>query len=293
MTEMSVTHPSMVLETIAPDRAREMLKFNTANFRAPDSRRVKRFAEEMKNGRWSLSGDTIKISDDVLLDGQHRLLACLASGVPFQTFVAYGITASPATMDRGKPRTMSQYLTYAGMNNANVLGSVCRNVVCHDRGFWKLPSFGADHYTDSALIDYAIANQTALDNAIRLAGQAVKGNKMMPQSLAATLIHIGSGRSAMPENDELVSWFWTGMKNGIELKEGDPPLTLRNRLLDNREAKHKMSPTYLRYIATIAWNKAVKGEPIKILRFRTVGPAAYNPPEWIMISGSDDGTEDS
>jgi hypothetical protein len=282
MTTENITQPSVVLETITPDRARDLLKRNTSNFRKPDAKRVNRFAEEMRNGRWSLSGDTIKMSDHVLLDGQHRLLACIASGASFQTFVAYGISANPATLDRGKPRTVGQYFAHEGMNNANNLAAVCRNVVCHDRGYWASPSFSVDFYTDSALIDYAIAHQAGLQSAIQLAGWAVKSSKIMPISLAATLIHIGCGRSNYPAENDLVSWFWEGIKTGIEMKEYDPPLVLRNRLIDNRDLKHKIDAAYMRHIATIAWNRAVVGQPLKVLRLITVGPNAQTPPSRIF-----------
>lgn len=284
MTGTNITQPNVTLETITPDRARELLACNTENFRKPDDRRVRRFAEEMEKGRWELTGDTIKMLDGVLLDGQHRILACIRSGMSFQTFIAYGIKANAATFDRGKPRTVSQYLSHEGISNANEIAALCRNVICHDRGYWAAPSFAIDYYTDSALIEYAMENNAGLQASLAIFGSNVKRLKLIPRSLAAVFIHIGSGRVDNPENDDLVSWFWSGFSSGANLSDGDPPLTLRNRLLDNRESKSKMSPSYMRYISTIAWNKTVRGEAATILRVRTVGPAKEKIPDRILVT---------
>src|SRR5262245_40256746 len=66
----------------------------------------------MKNGRWNLNGDTIKFSaDDKLIDGQHRLQACVECGVGFPTLVARGIHEDAfLTIDRNQSWSTAQML---------------------------------------------------------------------------------------------------------------------------------------------------------------------------------------
>ena len=86
---------------ITPEIAREMLKLNVSN-RPLNRVTVNWYAQQMLNGHWTISGQTISISDrNTLMDGQHRLQAVVQSGcdvmfnvaynVPFESFVNYDI----------------------------------------------------------------------------------------------------------------------------------------------------------------------------------------------------------
>ena len=66
---------------VTPDVAKELLKGNTCN-RPIDQRAVSQYASDMKNGRWDVAsvGVFLFFFKGVLKDGQHRLLAIIASG---------------------------------------------------------------------------------------------------------------------------------------------------------------------------------------------------------------------
>jgi hypothetical protein len=79
------------LKTISPKQAKELLKKNIRN-RSISSATVKKYTILMKKKAWMVTGDSIKISaDGNLMDGQHRLLAVVASGVPLQTVIVEGV----------------------------------------------------------------------------------------------------------------------------------------------------------------------------------------------------------
>lgn len=66
---------------ITPDYAEELLKMNINN-RVLRPKKVAELAEAMKKGEWELSNDAIVISEgNILLNGQHRLMAVVKSGV--------------------------------------------------------------------------------------------------------------------------------------------------------------------------------------------------------------------
>lgn len=88
---------------VTPKYAEELLKMNTDNRKVRQTK-VDSLAESMKKGEWELSNDAIVISEgNVLLNGQHRLLAVIKSGVPCNFIIytgapdsAFGIMDTPA-----------------------------------------------------------------------------------------------------------------------------------------------------------------------------------------------------
>lgn len=101
--------------TITPEIAKELLKHNTGN-RKINQANVKRIAEDMIAGDYKLNGETIKIYEDgTLADGQHRLMACVLAGVPFETYIIKGIKKDVLpTIDAGKQRSLVESLNMVG-----------------------------------------------------------------------------------------------------------------------------------------------------------------------------------
>lgn len=122
--DVSDQYPSVKvsIEHVTPEVASEMLALNVAN------RDVKResIAKAIMSGEWSLNGATIVFStDNVLLDGQNRLLACVRTGVPIDTIVVRGIKAeAQVTMDTGVKRSVSDYLKMSGVKDYATVGAI-------------------------------------------------------------------------------------------------------------------------------------------------------------------------
>ena len=78
-------------KTITPAVAEAMLKTSEALGainRKLNNRHVELYANEIRSNRWKLNGDAIRLdADGRILDGQHRLHACVLAGIPFQTIV--------------------------------------------------------------------------------------------------------------------------------------------------------------------------------------------------------------
>lgn len=106
--------PVATWETITPDVAQSILTMNTRN-RVPSEHHVKKIATAMKAGHFRITGDAIRIGmDNVLYDGQHRLMACVQAEVPFRTLVIRGIEHDAMmVIDGGKSRTRQQQLFLA------------------------------------------------------------------------------------------------------------------------------------------------------------------------------------
>lgn len=110
--------PGTRVLTITPELAEEILKRNARN-RGIRRAKVKEYAKAMEEGRWQLNGDNITFGarQYILLDGQHRLHACVLSGVSFVTDVRFGINEDFFTlMDNNIKRGNADILKIAFPN---------------------------------------------------------------------------------------------------------------------------------------------------------------------------------
>ena len=114
--------------TITPKIAINMLSRNTNN-RRPSAKRIQTLSNDMRQGGWVYNGEPIIVDDqEQLLDGQHRLLACIHSGRNFETELITGITDARAfsTIDTGKARSGSDVLSIRGCKTAPKLAAVLK-----------------------------------------------------------------------------------------------------------------------------------------------------------------------
>lgn len=120
-----INDPSVEWAVITPDTAKDWLKSNKKN-RRPVERTVRMYAEEMAAGDWRKTGDAIRFDDDgLLIDGQHRLHACIKSGKNFEALVIRGLaTDAQDVMDSGLRRTLYHTLTIEGVKNASSCAAI-------------------------------------------------------------------------------------------------------------------------------------------------------------------------
>lgn len=114
--------------TITPEVAEEILRSYNKGNRSPKPVNIERYSADMSAREWALTGDTLKFSNRGLLrDGQNRLMACVRSGVPFQTHIVFGVDdACFDRMDSGKKREGGDVLSIAGIPNASAISAAVR-----------------------------------------------------------------------------------------------------------------------------------------------------------------------
>ena len=102
---------------VTPAIARDWIQVNTKNRRIR-SAKVDQYDASMRAGRWAFNGQAIVF--DVhgrLMNGQHRLLACIKAGVSFKVLVVHGVDAEAFdTLDTGAARTAGDILGIAGVS---------------------------------------------------------------------------------------------------------------------------------------------------------------------------------
>lgn len=118
---------SIELLVMTPHRARELLLANFGNRRLRGDV-VARYAEIMRRGGWLLASDCIVMdSTGTLIEGQHRLEACVLSDKPFPVLL---ITDADPTMygvlGKGVPRSFRDRLDHEGESDTRRLAAVVR-----------------------------------------------------------------------------------------------------------------------------------------------------------------------
>lgn len=118
------------IRRITPDTAREMLSRNTKN-RPLNKTHAQRFRDAIAAGEWWMNGETIIFATDgTLLNGQHRLWAVVASGVPIDVLVVNGIDSQAfSTIDGVRARRPSDVLAIDGEKNAVQLAAAVQALV--------------------------------------------------------------------------------------------------------------------------------------------------------------------
>lgn len=118
---------SRVVE-FSPKLAEHVLTHLNPNNRPMKTAKIKKYASDLSEGLWGLTGDTIKFgADGMLKDGQNRLSACVRGGRPLTTHVVFGIDAHLfARMDIGKNRNGADVFSIAGVRYANHVSATVR-----------------------------------------------------------------------------------------------------------------------------------------------------------------------
>lgn len=244
------------LQTITPQKAVDMLKKNTRN-RPVNTFHVKRLAREMELGNWKVNGDTICFNGDLLIDGQHRLQAVVASGCTIQSLVVEGLPADVFnTIDTGKRRDGGDTLALIGVKNSRKVTSALLFIerVTTGRVYWS-----SKHAVTNSEIEALYAKHPGIEQSVRLAD----GKKSVcPQSVLAGLHYLFALR-----DKEAADKFVEDIKSGKNLSEGDGVYLLRERLVQNSYMKQKLRSEFIAALAIKAWNARRSGKKVSVLKF--------------------------
>lgn len=232
------------VKTITPAQAKKLLERNVGNRPVSESH-VRFLCGIIRRGEWKLNGDAIRYNNDRLVDGQHRLRAIIETGVPLQTVVVDGVDSGVFdTIDTGKLRGGADVLGIRGVKNATTVAGGLR-VIAYVTG--QLPSKLSNIQMEELYDQYS-----DISNSVK---SAVSGAKVLQVTVGCGL-HCLFSRINQIEAD----YFFETIKTGAELKSRDPILTLRDRLIRNKDAYAKLDRKQLTQLVIRAWNAHISGE---------------------------------
>ena len=185
---------------------------------------VRKLARDMRAGKWQMTGDPIRFSlDGELLDGQHRLMACVRSGVPFETMVVYGLDPiSQDVMDTGRSRDVSDVLALRGLTNARRTSTVLRMLPAYRDGTVHVDR---GNYSTTEVMD-AFERHPNITKSVALAGSGLPRN--VPFRPLAFVHYVLTILLNEPEDADAIVEV---MKTGVPAYTSDPVQMLRERLL--------------------------------------------------------------
>jgi hypothetical protein len=269
----------MTLETITPEDAAVYLE-NNPNNRNIRPAKVKSFARDMKAGVWHVTGEPVMLDrDGALLNGQHRMLACVEAGVPYDTWVYVGLDKSimPA-IDTGSTRSLADMLTWRGEKSSALLGASITFVWRLQTGTLRNPN---ERPSTQEIFDWLDVNPD-IRRSVQVASTLRKRLKM-PASPVAAVHYLASKLDA---KDAAV--FFDRLGSGADLSEGDPIFAMRR--FAERMAAKRDRPDRVVYAALLikSLNGWRQGREIRNLSWRPGGATPEPFPELLdVVPGSD------
>lgn len=231
------------------------------------SSRVNIWAEAMVGGFWMMNGESVVFdTDGHLIDGQHRLTALASlSGLDIDVdfLLVLGVARSAQdTMDQGMLRQISGKLSMRGYSMTNTIAAVVRHLYLAE----KNGDFAATR-TQSSSDTMALAYLTDNEDEV-LHGMTYNetGKKLTRSSSLFVVAYIKLARISREDADE----FFLKLRSGAGMEEGNPILTLREKLLEMKSDKQRgLDANYKRdqlAFMYLAWNAFREGRQVRMLR---------------------------
>ncbi len=243
-----VKNLQVVVETLTPYQCKHILKYYNPKNRKLSIPQASKYAKDMNNGDWLTTGQSITFSTDgLLIDGQHRLFACVETDTPITVVVAYGVEPeSFSVTDNGKIRSNSDVLEMIGYQNAGDLSALVRSIIAYEAGgspdVRKGRRFdGANSITKSEIIKYIKDNPTVMDYLERY-----KKNQIVSASVSSFCYWLFSETHSKAEAEEYLD----KVLLGYSLQPNTIESYLFNKLQRNKTA-HQNKMTKIAIIANI------------------------------------------
>lgn len=249
------------LVDISPALAKAWMDRGGQN-RMPTRTRIVRLTNVIRRGEWQVDGNTIKLDKDgLVIDGQHRLLACIAAGLSIRSLVVRGVDRAVfPVLDTGKSRTPADVMGIAGYRNRVAIASNARSLILFEAsGRLDPPNHAelAPLHSHTALLQYA-NDHPDVEDGVLLANQ-VRGHGLSGGAgLLGTLFTL-----LLRANRDQAYVFAEHLGSGANLDSDNPILKYRNRLISDKRMPNGLADReHLVALGIKAWNFWRAGERV-------------------------------
>jgi hypothetical protein len=261
--------PTFTVEVVTPELAKKWLGHNMPNNRHLTPSRVTQYARDMKEGNWKMTGDPVRFdTKGHLVDGQHRLSACVAAQLPFTTVVGRDIS-HPATyvMDQGKKRSLADALRVDGHMSVSRMATFVSTAYQFDLDGLQDPwNWGETYPTVAESLAWYKANKADVDAVIEAAKSVANGRRLtnkIPASAGLTLGLLALRGGLM---DEYLD-FLGEVGSDAGHSDGGPIVAYRRWIIEglsNKVIRNKR--THLAVLIQM-FNAYINGTPVSKVRF--------------------------
>ncbi|MBX3482399.1 hypothetical protein [Phenylobacterium sp.] len=252
-----MTHDLITSHTsvITPEDARQLATQFFATSKVSPTL-VRAYADDMRSGRWLLNGASIVLSSDQkVLDGRARILACIEAGRPFEALVVEGIEPSAfETMDALRKRTLADVLTIRQIQHGRALAAALRII-----WGYRTRTLPTPRQPSSMTLLGLIEDHPEIRDSI------------LPSLRTAPLLPHGTGLALHYlfglANPAKCDAFFTELSNETLSDAHGPIAQLRRLLTELRGKGGNRKQAYVLAVCIKAWNAFSAGKPLKLLRY--------------------------
>jgi len=282
--------PEVSIEWITPEQARRYVLVNGKNRRVTKAALRDLRQEIQESGGYKLTPDAIAFNwFDELENGGHRMTLVAAGDEPAQFIVVRNLPPdSWDVTDKGKGRSFADSLGRMGEKNTAVLAAALRTLYRYEQTGEMRYNSGGSRIAEGTLKRFLLDERPEIRTAVNEARNVpLRLPYPVAPSTAAVLFYcFWKGTSW----DDAMGFF-SLVRTGENLQEGDPILALRRRLNDdltaraNKSYQKRLEEIERRALLIIAFNKWMRGERVRVLAWRPGGarpdrfpvPMGYEP----------------
>ena len=269
--------------TVTPEMATDWLERNENN-RIINYHRIRRYAKDMVAGNWKVTGDAIRFSKSgKLLDGQHRLWACVESECSFDTVVYTGLPEdSQILMDQGMARSKGSQLTLRGYKNGATLSSAAITLWRMERG--RTMVFArASSPSNSEMLSTIEDNPDLVERlAEYMAIKPTPGLKIQQGAFVAMYTYMARYDKSRARA------FMDGYLSGVNLPPGSPALALRERVFQYKQKGWKILHTDFLTWAAYAWKAYLQNRTLTRIAPKQMLPEFPGSPAWDAMAAEEE-----
>lgn len=275
MTIPTLNQATMQTEVIVltPNKARELLEKNTCN-RPPRQAVIDDYAHLMSTGKWYLTHQGIAISKTgKILDGQHRLLACVKANIPIDIMLTTGLDDSLfSKVDVGFNRSIGAMMAIAGINNYNRnAAGITLYLAMKKKGSKTFVMGGSNHKreyaitADEVIEEYKLHPET-YDQIDRMADKYSRKYKILPaRTIYGFIAFLHLERN---HNLSLAEHFFNKVYTiDLDYSNSNAPKVLFDHLIRNVSGTTRLKPLIISAMIVKAWNLYYKNKDCKLLKF--------------------------
>ena len=247
---------------LTPEIAEYLIGKNIRN-RPKNQMLIQQYANDIKNGKWKYTQQTIQISKSgVVLDGQHRLMAVVLTQISIEVLLGCGMDDDIFTvLDTGRVRQTSDTMAIAGIENPTKIAAMVKFIINFEKGVYDQAtrgySRGSKKVTNEFATEFALQHLDSLYQSYYYGYN--KDNKIISGTTLAALHYIFK-----KFNNEQANIFCKSLADGLNLTRENPIYLLRKRLIEDGRTK-KMSVYEKTALVVKAWNLFRNGKKISRL----------------------------
>jgi hypothetical protein len=259
------------IRTITPQEAKEILEGQIKN-RKLSKQVILRYAKQMKAGRWRINGETITFGGGMLIDGQHRLHACIKADVPLSVIcVILDNNEAFNTIDSGKRRNVADVFSINGLKRTTSMAACLAVIVKVDTtGEISAAGGGRSARIENHECEELLINYPNLDTSVKQAQKWYKLLKIKTTAISCLnyLLRRAEGRVMDDESTTLADKFMNQVFYGENLTKGSPGLVLRNAFIKHVTHNAQPETRYILKAGISCWNNWLKGKEMDRIAVR-------------------------